>query len=1018
MRSESSAMSDRESSDKRETMVRNGALEGVTVPVGPENHPTVDFATIDGSIPGATVGPYEIIREIGRGGQANVYLAHDRRLNRRVALKVLREPRASDSTIFLRFKREAEITSRLEHPGICPIYDAGAADGNAWIAMRWIDGRTLSQRLQAARVGGKAPSSEFKSLTSTIRTNDAARRDPESDSGSTKVPPTPTADWNISDALTVIEKVARAAHAAHEAGVIHRDLKPGNIMLDKDDEPTLLDFGLARFDDGDAEHLTLSSERLGTPSYMSPEQLTGPVSRLDRRTDVYSLGVTLYECTTLRRPFEAATREALYQSIQTDEPSDPRRLNGRISGDLSTVILTAMAKDRDRRYQTALDFADDIRAVRRGAPIRARRIGPIGRSLRWAKRRPAQAALICVTALAVPILAGLSGWIIAHKDDVDAQRIEKTRRDVERALERGYLALGELNRRNSHAAFLEALAIDRDCAEAIAGRAMIEMSLGRFADAAAILRERADLLAKTPGLARLLDEALRADAPIPATNPTTTPVAHDALTHFLLGRIAVERGIAGGGPADFHDGLAHLRQAALLTGRPRAVIYYEMARAARGISDRRTSEDIARLLTDLWPESSVTWFYAGLALHTVDPEAAIAHLSRSIAIDPLMTSASMNLANLYLESGRPDESLRVLENAAKADPQNVRYPAQIASMMFGRRPHDEVVAQCQKALAIDPNDSVALSFLALVQVETGKLREGFETSRKAISGPFTPANCFANHGVVAVRNGRLDEAIAAFRQSVRRDSENKGRLGNLAIALHGAGSYKDALVVYEEVLKYVRRSPSLRARYGRCLHDIGRIDEGLAAHEAAAASFRQGDEWDGPASIWRAESVDAVRIAPMTDEILKSESVPSAFAAEIAIRVARSRGKDAEAWRFFDKNRTRIESEGGVSYVRAGIEAVRAALASMNAASDPAGRKECEDAAVRMMRTIFSAVDEAVEDERVGEADLVDSFLLARWSPEAEVCRKALRGEETALTRVDDWRTIFQVLDRRARVVP
>ena len=242
--------------------------------------------------PEPRIGPYRILSEIGRGGQGTVFLAEDSRIARKVALKVLasRFDLVSEDRR-RRFRREAEVIARLEHPGICGIYDADIEGEAPYIAMRHVDGRSLAQILAEARAATAASAPVPDS--------------PESDV-TTTWPPRSSLD--VRRVLLLFERVARALHAAHEAGVVHRDVKPGNVMVARDGQPVLLDFGLARDEQADVATLTQSGDVFGTPAYMSPEQLAGGGAPLDRRTDVYSLAASLYEALTLVRPFEAPSR--------------------------------------------------------------------------------------------------------------------------------------------------------------------------------------------------------------------------------------------------------------------------------------------------------------------------------------------------------------------------------------------------------------------------------------------------------------------------------------------------------------------------------------------------------------------------------------------------------------------------------------------------------------------------------------------------------------------------------------
>ncbi|MEZ5990074.1 MAG: bifunctional serine/threonine-protein kinase/formylglycine-generating enzyme family protein [Planctomycetota bacterium] len=315
------------------------------------------------------LGQYRILEELGRGGQAVVFLAVDERLGRRVALKVLRGSAfdMEDSDALHRFRREAEVSARLDHPGICSVYEAGEAEGLPFIAMRYVEGETLARKILRSRDTDLDDHSLVLSLA-------GAGGDP------------------VTEVVDLVGRCARALHFAHEQGLVHRDVKPGNVIVTGDGEPVLCDFGLARVE-AEEHGLTGSGVLMGTPYYMAPEQVRGEAARVDRRSDVWALGVTLYECLTLQRPFEAASREALYHQILLTEPRPLRSLAPRLSRDLQVIVEKAMAKEPDRRYATALQLAEDLRRVLDREPIVARPAGPLLRTWRWAQRRPAVASL-------------------------------------------------------------------------------------------------------------------------------------------------------------------------------------------------------------------------------------------------------------------------------------------------------------------------------------------------------------------------------------------------------------------------------------------------------------------------------------------------------------------------------------------------------------------------------------------------------------------------------------------------
>lgn len=328
-----------------------------------------DGDSADAADDGELIHRYQILETLGRGGQGSVFLALDPRLGRRVAVKLL-DGRFLTTTQRRRFQREAEVIARIDHPAIAEVLDADFEGSEPYIAMRHVPGVDLGEAIRAER-------------------------------GKTVLPLPPQSAAEAQEVARYFERVARALHAAHEVGVVHRDVKPSNLMLQPNREPVILDFGLASELEGDA--LTRAGEGLGTPEYMAPEQIVDGPEGLDRRVDVYGLGVSLFECLAGSRPFRADSQHELQRAILDGMAPDLARLNGSLPPDLVTVVRTAMDRDPVRRYATAHAFAEDLRRVCEYEPIHARPAGRLLRLRRWAQRQPALASALAVLFLTLTV---------------------------------------------------------------------------------------------------------------------------------------------------------------------------------------------------------------------------------------------------------------------------------------------------------------------------------------------------------------------------------------------------------------------------------------------------------------------------------------------------------------------------------------------------------------------------------------------------------------------------------------
>ena len=735
-------------------------------------------------------GDYELLEEIGRGGQGVVYRAHQKSLNRTVALKVIGLGPWTTEAHLKRFRREAEASAHLEHPGIVPIYEVGERDAQCYFSMKFVAGGQL---------------------------DDVIRREP--------IP--------IRRAVELIAKVARTVHYAHEHGILHRDIKPGNILVDQSGEPHLTDFGLARLVEGDST-ITATLDVLGTPSYMAPEQVGGSNGQPTKATDVYGLGAVLYQLLTGQPPFAGGTTYETIKLLLEAEPRPLRLLNPKIDRDLSTICLKCLEKDPQRRYPSAVALAEDLEHWLKHEPIQAKPSGFFTHGRKWIRRNPSTTVLVT---LLVAVVAGLSTTVWKHKPAVVIPKsvavlpFENLSDDPNNA----YFANGIQEEILTRLARIDDLKVisrtstERyhtkpgnlaEIAKQLGVANILEGSVQKATDNVRVNvqlinaqtdshlwadtydRKLTDIFGVESDIARRIAQSLQAkltgrEEQVLVTKPTNNPEAYDAYLHGLSLDTRSITSSNEGNPTDFYERAVQLDPSFAIAwarlSRAHATRYSGGNDAAEGDAAKRALENAQKLEPNSPDTVLALGNYQYLVLH--DYGLAKITFERVSEMLPSNSEVPYALARVARRAGNWGESVSYFEQALSLDPRNVELLTNAAATYIALRQFPAALKLCDRALDIMPNDpsSGSIAQKGVIYQAQGNLKE----ADKLLKGQ-SPDNSFNIEWVPLRLERNYGEAIRFVQAVLASEGDKASWKLNLALMQRLTGDTAGAEVTAEQ----------------------------------------------------------------------------------------------------------------------------------------------------------------------------------------------------------------------------
>jgi eukaryotic-like serine/threonine-protein kinase len=877
------------------------------------------------------VGDFRILREVGRGGMGVVYEAEQMSLGRRVALKVLPWAAALDSRQLQRFKNETHAAASLHHRNIVPVFGVGCERGTHYYAMQYIDGQTLAAVIEDLRRGNTCGRAGF-----TLQPRDChAEPSSVSPSGAGKgtEPSTAAGLGRFRAAASLGIQAALALDHAHELGVVHRDIKPANLLVESISPGALAragveaeegrlwvtDFGLAHCRQGPIG-LTVTGDLLGTLRYMSPEQAVAQPTGVDHRTDIYSLGATLYEFLTLEPTFDGYDRQELLRQIALEEPKPLRRVNRAIPSDLETIVHKAMAKNPAERYATAREFANDLQRFLKDEPILARRSTMLQRARRWARRHRTVMVSAAVALLAaLTVLAGSVGWIMREQAARHARRTAELRAALDEA--QRFRAEGVWPEAQAAAKRAEALLHDATAEPALVQRVqrLLRTLAEQEADRLLIARLEAIRLRQ----ANVIDDrfafpqsrveyqqafgayGLRMDVTTPeqagailGRRPTSVRstllaalddwsiLARDEKApeaDWLKQVLAVadsdrwRQGVRDAWEKNDRQEMEKLaRDVDTAVQPPEALFVLEVGLARRG-----ATEAVLALLRgaqqafpgDFWINHDL-----GMALgrcHPPQNEEAIRFLTAAVALRPDSAGMRLDLGKTLARAGRLDEALLACRQSIGLKPDFSMAHLDLGLRLAEKGHLDEAVAACRRATELKPDYGYAHYDLGLFLFRMGRVDEALVPLRRAVE--LMPDNSVAHSklGRVLADKGHLAEATAAWRRASELKPDDGDAYYNLGTALMNMGRIDEALAPLRRAIGLMPDHAESHCNLGHALQRQGAFTQALIAFERGHELGSRRKDWSYPSDQWVRVCRRRIELDGRLAAVLRGEAQPA-----------------------------------------------------------------------------------------------------------------------------------------------